>query len=531
MEASLTIFVSWKEITIMLSRYALINFKNSFSSKLETNHALYEAELFNAMQVIMPWETTEKQLGNEVAVLRLQIEILEDHLRAPTTQTIIELNQNYQKKLGEIAQQLIESYNDFLKARDYYFKDNQHILLDDHKRQGLLHEFQQHLQHEMLTYASFRYEDSNSLDTILASLKTLREEKEEHAWQLLQQKGIVGNKIESRRIEYGKKELDLKQTYEKKVQAITSTLPQLAAKGDLANMKVLVAQQSLFKRRAYINQLDADGFSALHEACGHGHIQVVQYLFEQGADPNQPSGQGYLPLHYAVEQNHPHLTAIVDQLIRAGSKVTAVGPYNITPLHTAAFYGNDNGVQLLLSRGAVINAQESKEGFGITPLHSAAAQGHSTTVALLLKAGANPFARNKMDELPLYEALRVGYMQTAQVFLDAGYWLPKPEVERLKSEVQKSGHADILHLTAQLLTKQAIQLSISQLSNNSIDPTTESSHHATFSYRQNTYSSLTHFQSASNNNETEQDYDLQKAMHASLEQARKDEVKVEHKIV
>lgn len=517
----------------MLNQHALVDIKNNLSAKLETNSALYEAELFNALQVIEPWEASEKQLGNQVAVLRLQIELLKNYLANPTSQTLTDLDKIYQKRLQETGELLCESYADFLKARDYVSKDGHEILLDNNKRQALLKEFQQNWLQEMATYADFSFSNNNSNITLpeqLAILETQQAEKEERAWLLLQQKSIIGQRIQVRSLEYGKKELFIREAYQAILTNIELSLPELAATGELEKIKKLISQQSFLKKKAFINQLGVNGYNALHAACLNGHLSVVKYLLEQGANPHQTSDQGYLPFHFAVEKTHAHSPELLTLLIKAGCAVNATGPYGITPLHTAAFFGNVEGAKLLLTLGASVNAKENTEGFGRTPLHSAAAKGYSTLVALLLEHGANPFARNKAGDIALFEALCAGHAQTAQVFLEHGYWLPKSDFERLVQYVEKTGHFDILKITSDVLMQQTTQLTqhipSTKVPEQSNDHKKESSPRSSFSYQQNTYSNMTHFKSSSNNNSnTGQDQELETAIQLSLEQAKEDEVK------
>lgn len=64
-----------------------------------------------------------------------------------------------------------------------------------------------------------------------------------------------------------------------------------------------------------------------------------------------------------------------------------------TPLMVAAKAGHVKVVNILLERGANINAQDR---FGITPVMLAAANGNAEIVSLLLKAGAMPFLRSEL---------------------------------------------------------------------------------------------------------------------------------------
>ena len=57
-----------------------------------------------------------------------------------------------------------------------------------------------------------------------------------------------------------------------------------------------------------------------------------------------------------------------------------------TPLHLAAYIGKTAAIQLLLSSGASVHAQNCD---GQTPLFEAAAAGHREAAELLLQSGAN----------------------------------------------------------------------------------------------------------------------------------------------
>jgi len=49
--------------------------------------------------------------------------------------------------------------------------------------------------------------------------------------------------------------------------------------------------------------LDYAGWTPLHEACNHGHLEIVRFLLERGADVNHGGGKdvgGLTPLHDAA---------------------------------------------------------------------------------------------------------------------------------------------------------------------------------------------------------------------------------------
>lgn len=46
------------------------------------------------------------------------------------------------------------------------------------------------------------------------------------------------------------------------------------------------------------------GYTPLHIACHHGHVNMVRLLIEQGAEINTVTSAGYTPLHQAAQQGH-----------------------------------------------------------------------------------------------------------------------------------------------------------------------------------------------------------------------------------
>ena len=61
-----------------------------------------------------------------------------------------------------------------------------------------------------------------------------------------------------------------------------------------------------------------------------------------------------------------------------------------TPLHLAAFFGQEDAARLLLDRGADPRVVSTHREIKVAPVQSAAAGGHDAIVKLLLESGASP---------------------------------------------------------------------------------------------------------------------------------------------
>ncbi|XP_032610520.1 BRCA1-associated RING domain protein 1 isoform X1 [Hylobates moloch] len=104
------------------------------------------------------------------------------------------------------------------------------------------------------------------------------------------------------------------------------------------------------------------GETLLHIASIKGDIPSVEYLLQNGSDPNVKDHAGWTPLHEAC--NHGHLK-VVELLLQHKALVNTTGYQNDSPLHDAAKNGHMDIVKLLLSYGASRNAVNI---FGLRPV-------------------------------------------------------------------------------------------------------------------------------------------------------------------
>ncbi|XP_062962089.1 BRCA1-associated RING domain protein 1 isoform X1 [Cynocephalus volans] len=104
------------------------------------------------------------------------------------------------------------------------------------------------------------------------------------------------------------------------------------------------------------------GETLLHIASIKGDIPSVEYLLQNGSDPNVKDHAGWTPLHEAC--NHGHLK-VVELLLQHKALVNTTGYQNDSPLHDAVKNGHVDIVKLLLSYGASRNAVNI---FGLRPV-------------------------------------------------------------------------------------------------------------------------------------------------------------------
>ena len=122
----------------------------------------------------------------------------------------------------------------------------------------------------------------------------------------------------------------------------------------------------------------------LHEAASHGHVAMVQFLLDKGADPNKATDYGGTPLYEATFRKH---SKVVKLLLEGGADPNKGNHYETkTPLARAVFNGQEDVVKLLLDSGADPNVAD--EG-GTTPLHEASKNGSKDIIIILLEGGAD----------------------------------------------------------------------------------------------------------------------------------------------
>jgi ankyrin repeat protein len=151
-------------------------------------------------------------------------------------------------------------------------------------------------------------------------------------------------------------------------------------------------------------------------------MQLMKLLLEKGADPNSPAGDSSL-LHVTAKLGDRHAIEI---LLDRGARIEAKDKDGRTALHLTASNGHEATARLLLERGAEI---ESTENDGQTALHLAARNGHVDTVRLLLDREAEIEAIDENGCRALHLAARNGLEDTVRLLLDRGADIQEKEYE------------------------------------------------------------------------------------------------------
>lgn len=178
-----------------------------------------------------------------------------------------------------------------------------------------------------------------------------------------------------------------------------------------------------------------ESVTALHLTASSGHAEVARCLIDQGADMEAKNPLGMTPLHCAAGMGHIEVMKI---FLHSGASPNGQDCAGCSPLHFAAYTGQDTVIQTLLDAGADVNAkalfrytrQESTHSEptylerrcapGRTPLHEAAWAGQDTAIRLLVDRGGELSVRDDNGETAMQTAAKQGFYKTVHLLMYLG---------------------------------------------------------------------------------------------------------------
>jgi len=172
-----------------------------------------------------------------------------------------------------------------------------------------------------------------------------------------------------------------------RVRSILAEDPALASARDGEGVSALMQARYRFDRalveavKAHVSELD------IFEAASFGDVDRSMVLLGEDADAvGAMSGDGFTPLHFAAFFGQDDAVLL---LLARGAEVDALGTgwMTGTALNSAASRKRAGVAVLLLDGGADVNAAQAQ---GFTSLHSAAHNGDAELTRILLERGADP---------------------------------------------------------------------------------------------------------------------------------------------
>ena len=172
-------------------------------------------------------------------------------------------------------------------------------------------------------------------------------------------------------------------------------------KGDVDIAKILLDSQT-----NDVNCSDLQGQTVLHLACSAGHLEMVNFLLERGANVDAVDDDGWTPIFYAITEDY---LKIVSVLIKYDCDVNVIDKQGYSPLLCAVVLNNIDVVRELLKlKTTDVNLTDEKFRKN-TALHVAAQNGYKDIVEYLIKNEVKLDALNENNETPLQVAMKKGY--------------------------------------------------------------------------------------------------------------------------
>ena len=169
---------------------------------------------------------------------------------------------------------------------------------------------------------------------------------------------------------------------------------------------------------------DEDDDTALMKAAGQGHIEVVRFLVDQGADLKIRNGQDQDALMFAAAGGHLAVAIFLIDRVGGVPPTLVLGGYFYdsgpqTALEWAAYNGHLDMVHILLENIDIGISRRPTASLGW-----AAYRGHLDVGRLLLEYGAfvdvNPFGIGWQGPTPLMLAAYSGQLDMVRLLLDHG---------------------------------------------------------------------------------------------------------------
>ena len=171
----------------------------------------------------------------------------------------------------------------------------------------------------------------------------------------------------------------------------------------------------LLDHGADIRAKSVDGLTPLHVACIFGNLSIVEVLLEYGADASAKGETRELtPLHSLT---------LKEQTLEEWDELRNVlnqpqdGSKNENPQFNLTWYNEDRIVDLLVAKGAAVDAIDSR---GNSPIHYAARFGFDHLITSLLRRGAEINPKGYLDFTPLFIAARFVKLSTVDLLIQNG---------------------------------------------------------------------------------------------------------------
>ncbi|PVD35618.1 hypothetical protein C0Q70_02581 [Pomacea canaliculata] len=212
-----------------------------------------------------------------------------------------------------------------------------------------------------------------------------------------------------------------------------------------ASCGLLSIAQALVAAGANINEQNSDGNIPLYLSMSNA--EVAEFLIKQGCDVTIANKTGQTASHLAATKG---CVPILNLLLSKGADFNSQDSNGDTPLHSAIFNSQISAAEVIISWPQLDIHRKNKEGFA--PLHYAAFKGQSAIVELLLKRDKTIVDTQRDDGCTaLHVSAAEDHHEVMKVLTEGG----GAKVDRKNSKSQTS-----LHLACQKCNLDCVRLLI-----------------------------------------------------------------------
>jgi len=187
----------------------------------------------------------------------------------------------------------------------------------------------------------------------------------------------------------------------------------------------------LLSKHTHLQSIDGPlGAFPQHIAADNGHLDALRILVQsEGAPQNQQTNGGRTPLYMSAQSNQANCVHFLLTDPSSKADVLQHDMNQVTPLAIACQLGCYDAVKLLVNHvkpDLLEKMLRVSDCAGYTPLHTAAWAGNRDIVQLLMEKGGDPTARNYNDQSPMdiCEDMTVRHMLAGRVYINVNHFLP-----------------------------------------------------------------------------------------------------------
>ncbi|WP_338405958.1 ankyrin repeat domain-containing protein [Wolbachia endosymbiont (group A) of Longitarsus flavicornis] len=218
--------------------------------------------------------------------------------------------------------------------------------------------------------------------------------------------------------------------------------------------------EGLVSRNANVNTTDIYSWTPLHWAAFEDRLEIARFLIKKGADINaaDKGPYGKKPVHVAIENNSKD---IIGFLLSKGVSINDTDKQGYTPLHYAAWRGRLEIAELLVDKGASINAADASTA-GEKPIHVAAENNSKSIIEFLISKGVNVDEADKNGWAPLHYAAKFDQLEVAKFLIEKGANINAADTSTIGEKP--------IHVAAENNSKNIIEFLISVKQTKSVKP-------------------------------------------------------------